>query len=122
MAGFLSGTTGFVKLGVTTYKFGKWKLAIKGGTPKVTNFAGAGYQQLVPGVISGTLSLSGAYDQGNMPLTINTSYVFYCGFDTGIQLSVTAQVSSIDMDNDVEDTPRVNVTAESTGSFTASIT
>ncbi len=118
---FLSGTTGYVKVGSATYAFGKWKLALKGGAPKVTNFAGLGYQQLVGGVKAGTITLSGAYDQGNMPLQINTTYTFHLGLALGIELALPAQVSDIDVDNDVEDAPRVTVTAQSTGEFNAQI-
>ena len=119
---FLSGVTGFVKVGAATYAFGKWKLAIKAGNPKVTNFAGGGYQDLVRGVISATLSCSGAYDVGNMPLAAGTTYVFTLGLSPGVQLSASFLVTSLDVDNDVEDAPRLNITGESTGTFTASIT
>jgi hypothetical protein len=122
MAGFLSGTTGYVKVGVITYRFGKWKITIKAGTPKVTNFAGSGYQQIVPGVVMATITLSGAYDSGNMPLAANSVYAFHLGMDTGVELAIPAQVSGIEADNDVEGTPTVSVTAESTGVFTAAIT
>lgn len=115
-----SGITGFVKLGSTTYAFGKWSLAMKAGTPKVTNFTSA-YQAVVAGVVSATLTLSGPWDYGNMPLVIGTSYVFHLGLDTGVELSLTAIVSGITPENDVEDAARVTVTAESNGSFTAAI-
>lgn len=118
---FLSGTTGFVKIGSTTYKFGKWKLSMKSGVPKTNNFAGGGFQSNVAGMVGATLTFSGPYDQGSMAFAVNTSYAFICGLDTGVELTVTARVSGIDVDNDVEGTPQVSVTAESTGSFTASI-
>jgi hypothetical protein len=118
---FLSGTTGSVKVGSTVYAFDKWRLSMKGGAPKVTNFAGSGYQQLVPGVKSATITLSGPYNQGAMAVAVNTSYAWILGMDTGVEITVTAQVTGIDVDDSVEDAPRVNVTAESTGSFTASI-
>lgn len=121
MAGFLSGTTGFVKLGSTTYKFGKWKLALKAGNPKTTNFAGGGYQSLVTGVISGTVTCSGAYDTGNMALAVGSSYAFHLGLDTGVELTATFLVTSVDVDNDVEGTPQISVTGESTGTFTSAI-
>ena len=116
-----SGTTGYVKLGTTTYAFGKWKVTFKAGAPKVTNFTGSGYQQLVAGVVSGTLTLTGPYDNGNMPLVAGTTYVFHCGSDTGVELTFSAIVTQIEVDDEVEDACRVNVTAESTGSFTAAI-
>lgn len=117
-----SGSTGFVKLGSTAYAFGKWKIAMKSGTPNVTNFTSAGYRQLVAGIIQGTLTCSGPYNSGSMPLAMNTSYVWHLGMDTGIELSVTATLTGLEVDNDVEDAPRINITAEISGSFTSSVT
>lgn len=118
---FLPGTTGYVAIGATTYAFGKWKLAIRGGTPKVTNWSGGGYQQLVAGVVAGTVTVSGAWNVGGMPVAIGALYTFHLGLGTGIELIVNAIVSAIDPENDVEDTPRVSVTAESSGAFVAVI-
>lgn len=118
---FKSGFSGYVLVGSTAYTFGKWKLAMKGGTPKTTNFTSGGYRTLVPGIIEGTITLSGPWNVGSTPLAVNSSYVFHLGLDTGVELVVTAQVSSIEPDNDVEGTPQVSVTAESNGAFVAAI-
>lgn len=117
----LSGTTGYVKLGATTYAFDKWKIAMRGGAPKVTNFTGGGYQQLVAGVVAGTVTLSGPFNSGSMALAVGTSYAFVLGMTTGVELTVTALVTGIDVEDAVEDAPRITVTAESTGTFTASV-
>lgn len=119
---FLSGSTGYVKLGSTAYAFNKWRLDIKAGSPKVTNFTSGGYQQVVPGIVAGALSLSGPYNQGSMAVAVNGTYVFHLGMDTGVELSVSAQVTGVTVENDVEGTPMVSVTAETSGSFTSSIT
>ncbi len=116
-----SGKSGYVVVGNTPFGFGKWKHAMKGGTPKTTNFRTGGYQTVVPGVIESTITLSGPWDVGGMPIAINGVYVFHLGLDTGIELVVTAQVSGIEPDDDVEGTPNVSVTATSTGAFDASI-
>lgn len=118
---FYSGTTGYVTIGTTPYAFGKWKLAIKGGSPKVTNFLSLGFQGVVPGVIQGDITLSGPYNVGGMPLAINGVYVFHLGIYTGVEIVVTAQVTNIEPDDDVDGTPQLSVTATSTGIFTASI-
>lgn len=118
---FISGTAGSVKIGSTPYGFDKWRIAMRSNLPKVTNFTGGGYQQNVGGVVGGTLTLSGPFDSTAMGFTVNTSYVFVLGMDTGVSLTVTARVAGIEVDNSVEDAPRVSVTAESTGSFTAAI-
>ncbi|HEY1191121.1 MAG TPA: hypothetical protein VGE74_26035 [Gemmata sp.] len=117
-----SGKSGYVAVGDVPFAFGKWKLAMKAGTPKTTNFLSGGFQTVVPGVIEGTITLSGPWDVGNMPIGVNGVYPFHLGLDTGVELVVTAQVSGIDADNDVEGTPSVSVTATTTGSFSAAIT
>jgi hypothetical protein len=118
----LSGTTGHVKIGSTSYAFDKWKLAIKAGAPNVTNFTSSGYKQIVSGVIAGTLTISGPYNQGSMAFSVNTTYTWLLGLDTGVELSVSAKLTSLEVDNNVEDSPRVSIGAETSGSFTSSIT
>ncbi|VTR93207.1 unnamed protein product [Gemmata massiliana] len=119
--GYLSGKTGYVQLGSTTYSFGKWKLSMKAGTPKITNWTTNGFQAVVPGVVAATISCSGPWNFGRTPVTLNSVYAFHLGLDTGVELVVNAQVSAIEPENDVEGTPAVSITAESTGTFTASI-
>ena len=117
----LSGIGAATTVGGVTYAFGKWRLSFKSGLPKVNNFTSV-YQQLVVGLLSATLTLEGPYDGGNMPLTAGTSYVFVCKWSNAIILTVTALVESIDGSQDIEDAGRVTVTAQTSGSFTASIT
>lgn len=119
---FLSGTTGYVKLGSTSYSFDKWRMDMKANAPKVTNFTSAGYQVLVAGVIGGTLTLSGPINSGSMALAMNSVYTFHLGLDTGVELAVSAIVTGLVPENDVNDSPRVTVTAETSGAFTSSIT
>lgn len=119
---FYSGTVGYVVLGSTTYSFGKWKLAIKAGAPKTTNYTSGGFQSVVPGVVQGDITVSGPWNVGSTPVAINGVYVFHLGLNTGVELVCTAQVTGIDPENDVEDTPKVSVTATSTGAFGAAIT
>lgn len=119
--GYLSGSKGFVTVGGVPYSFNKWKFPMKGGTPKVSNWTTGPYQAVVPGMIDGTITLSGPWNVGSTPLAVNGVYVFALGLDTGVSLGVTAQVNSIEPDNDQEGTPTVSVTAVSTGAFTAAI-
>lgn len=117
----IGGPSGSVLVGGVAYAFGKWRVSFKSGLPKVNNFTSA-YQQLVAGLLSATLSLEGPYDGGNMPLTAGVSYAFTLKFSNAITLTVTAYVESIDPSQDIEDAARVSVTAQSSGSFTASVT
>jgi hypothetical protein len=116
----IAGPSGSVLVGGVAFAFGKWRFAMKAGLPKVNNFTSA-YQQLVAGLISGTLTLEGPYDAGNMPIAAGTSYAFTLKFSAAVTLTVTCYVEDITPSQDIEDAARVTVTAQSTGSFTAAI-
>lgn len=117
----IGGPSGSVTIGGVPYAFGKWRFSMKSGLPKVNNFTSA-YQLLVAGLLSGTLSLDGPYDGGNMPLAAGVSYAFVLKFSNAITLTVTCFVESIDPSQDIEDAARLSVTAQSSGTFTAAIT
>lgn len=119
---YLSGTTGHVLLGATEYSFGKWRLDMETAVPKVTNFTSGGFQALVSGITKGTITLEGPYNQGNMPLTCGNSYSFVLKWTASVSITVTALITKLSIDDDAEAAPRVNVTAESNGTFTAAIT
>lgn len=120
MPNFIGGTSGSVLVGGVAYNFGKWRFQMKAGLPKVNNFSGA-YQLLVTGLLSGTLTLDGPYDGGNMPLTAGASYAFTLKFSNAITLTATAFVEDITPSQDIEDAARISVTAQSSGSFTAAV-
>lgn len=117
----IGGPSGSVLIGGVAYAFGKWRLQMKGGLPRVNNFTSA-FQQLVAGLASATIQLDGPYDGGNMPLTLLTSYVFTLKYSASISIAVTALVGDITPSQDIEDAGRISVTAESSGPFTISIT
>lgn len=119
---YLSGTSGAVMISSTAYSFAKWKVPMKSGLPKVTNFNSSPYQLLVAGILSATIYLEGPYNQGNMPFTAGTSYAWILKWTPSISLTITAFIEELAVDDDVESSPRVNITAQSSGSFTASIT
>lgn len=118
---YLSGITGAVLIGSTAYSFSKWKVPMKCGLPKVTNFNSAPYQLLVAGILSASIYLEGPYNNTNMPFTCGTSYTWIMRWTALISLTVTAFIEELTPDNDVDGSPRVAITAQSSGSFTAAI-
>lgn len=116
----IGGPSGSVLVGGVAYAFGKWRFSAKTNLPKVNNFTSS-YQQLVAGLWSGTLSIEGPYDAGNMPLTSGTTYTFTLKFSNSYTLSVPAVVESIDSSQDIEDAARISITAQTSGTFTISI-
>lgn len=116
----ISGIYGSVTVGSTPFALGKWKLSMKTNLPKVNNFTAA-FQLLVAGLTSATITASGPYDGGNMPLICGNEYSFTLAYNNTISFVVTAIVESIEPEDDIEDAGRVSITAQSNGVFTAAI-
>lgn len=119
----LSGKSGSVMIGATAYAFSKWSASIKCNIVKANNFTGGGYQQVVAGLLSCSITLEAlTYDQGNMAFTAGNSYTFILGYTTGINLTVTCLVEEIAPSVDVDGGEPIKISGQSNGSFTASIT
>lgn len=118
----LSGLTGGVLVGGTPRGFSKWKLSCKTKAVIRNNWLCSGFQRLVAGFTDGTITISGPYDGGNMPVVCGGVYVFTLQWTANLAIAVTAQVESLDPDNDAEDGPNLSVTAKSTGIFSALVT
>ncbi len=117
----ISGKTGAVLVGSIQYAFGKWEYAMSTGTPKVTNFTGGGYRQIVSGITEGTITVEGPYDEGNMPLTSGNTYTLTLNWNNTISLTGTAILAKLTPSMDVEDAGRIKCVFEVNGTFTAAI-
>lgn len=148
---YISGKSGFVSTdvlgagGAPYFSFNKWSASIKAILPEVTNFTTAGYQTLVSGIVSADLTLTAPINQGllNPAFTqdgepvggppgigagssgtgfaVGSYYTFNLGFTSTLFLVVSALVTGLDVDEDVEGNPILNITAESDGSFAARV-
>ncbi len=118
---YISGKDGYVLVNDAEFAFDKWGLKVKTKTPSVKNFTSQGFEETVKGFTDGTISLSGPYDQGNMPLESGEVYEFHLGWKAGIEIVVNARVQEIGPDVNADDADRVSVTALSQGVFTAAI-
>jgi hypothetical protein len=119
----LSGVEGSVKVGTTAYAFTKWTASMKTVFVKSNNFTMGGYQTGVAGITSATITLeSQTYDEGNMAFTSGNSYDFVLGYTSGVSLTITVMIESIDVTVDYEGGQPVKITGQSNGSFTAAIT
>ena len=116
----MTGINGAVRTSGSSYAFAKWKADMRANLPKVNNFTSS-YQQLVAGMKSATVTLTGPYDQGNMPFTAGASYIFILDWNGSISLTITVLLESIGASQDVEDAGRVELVGQSNGSFTAAI-
>jgi hypothetical protein len=118
----LSGITGSVKISTTEYAFTKWTLEMRCVVVKANNFTGGGYQQVVAGMASATLTLEAdTYDQGNMAFSVGTTYTFTLGYTALVTVDVPVMIESITPTVDYEGGQAIKVVGQSNGSFTASI-
>lgn len=121
---FISGNASYVKLGVLEYSFNKWRLPIDGGVKKFFAF-GHNFQRTLPGGVAGQPQVSGPYNAGNMPLTINALYELHLGWAVGVELVVTARCANIEYGSEINaggDPGQCSVTFESDGPFTVVFT
>jgi hypothetical protein len=103
------------------YAFRRWRLPMDIDLPDVTNFTSAGAYTFIPDCYRGIIELEGAYDAGNMPLTLGGLYSFTLGFQptVPIALVVPAFVKHVEADIDVKREDILKVTAWSSGPFAA---
>ncbi len=90
-----------------------------GETP---NFLASGYMTRVAGMVDSTITLSGAYDLGNMPWVVNTSYSCVLQFTSVVTLTITGLCESITPSVDVTEPEMMEVVVQNNGSFTAAVT
>lgn len=117
---YISGNDGYVKLGTTEYNFGNWKCSIDPGNKKFFAF-GSRFQRTLPGGVAGTITAEGPYNAGNMPLTPGVVYEFHLGYESGLEIVVSARLGPIDFSNAIGaggDPGQVSITADSEGEFT----
>jgi hypothetical protein len=119
----LSGISGSVKIEDVEYAFTKWSLSMKCVVVKANNFTGGGYQQVVGGMISATLTLDAdTYDEGNMTFTVGDTYEFVLGYTSEVDITITVLLESIDATVDYEGGQPIKIVGQSDGGFTAAIT
>jgi hypothetical protein len=118
---YVSGLTGSVKIGATSFSFDRWKLTIKTVLVEVTNFTSGGFQQFVTAITGATLTVSGPYNTGNMAFVCGVAYIWILGFTALIALTVTAIIETLEPDVDAKGRASVSITAQSHGAFTAAI-
>ncbi|QJW98690.1 hypothetical protein [Frigoriglobus tundricola] len=118
----LSGVTGSVSIGATAFAFTKWTLEMKCVVVKANNFTGGGYQQVVAGMVSASLTLEAdTYDQGNMAFSVGETYDFVLGYTSEVNVTVHVLIESISPTVDYENGQPIKISGQSNGSFDAGI-
>src|SRR5215469_2101353 len=126
MAGaYLAGKDASVSLGPlpgTELAFRSWKCSMKAVALKINDFTSRGYQTLIAGFTSATISLEGAYFAEDTALTAGVIEEFILSYSATLDLTVSALITDITPTVDAEKEITLSVTAESTGEFTAEVT
>ena len=89
---------------------------------KINDFTCAGFQLLICGFISATLTLEAAYFAGGTALAVGDIADFELGFSEDLTLTVPALITDLTPTVDAEKEETLSVTADSTGQFDASVT
>lgn len=123
MAGsYLAGKAASVAAGGGPLAFRSWKCAMKAAALKINDFLSGGYQNLIAGFVSATINLAGAYCAGATPFMVGTIYTFTLSFSAGLNLTVPAMVTELTPNVEAEKEITLDLTAESSGAFTAAVT
>ena len=81
-----------------------------------------GYKENIFGLASAKITARGAYPSTDCAITLGASVAFVLGMGGGISFTVTARVSNITPSTDTAGVAEISVSAESNGSFSASVT
>lgn len=118
----LSGISGNVSVDTVDYAFGKWSVEMRCVVVKANNFLGGGYQQIVPGLASATITMEAlTYDGGNMPIAVGDYIALVLSYSATLSLAISVMVESIGVNVDIEAGQPVKVVGQSNGAFTAAI-
>lgn len=117
----LAGKSGSIGFGASNFALREWTVDMRIDPIDTTNFDSAGYKENIAGLIGATISARGPYNQGAMAVTGGSSYAFNLRVNSTTGFAVTARVTSIRLVTGVDNAVQVDISAESTGSFTAAI-
>jgi hypothetical protein len=117
----LHGISASMKIGATAYAFDSFKFSPKNKLADVSNFTGGGYRQFIAGLTDGKVSCTGPYDEGSMAFAVGTSYTLLLIYTGAVEVSCPCICESIDADVKIDDTQKISITFQITGSFVGAI-
>ncbi len=121
-ANFIPGKSGGMLQTATAQAWKKWTAKMFAKLGETPNFLAGGYMTRVPGMTDATVTLSGAYDLGNMPWVVNTAYAVTLQFTSMVTLVISTLCESITPSVDVTEPEQLEVVLQNTGAYTAAVT
>lgn len=120
---YYAGKGASVSIGATSAWTAKeWQLEIDTDAVDTTNMTSQGFRENISGLTKAQITVRGPYFAGGSPITSGTVYTFGLNVGGGIGFSVPGRVTKLRPSTDVEGVAQLEVSAESTGVFTASVT
>ena len=117
---FYAGKNGSVSIGGTTQPLTSWSMEVQSEPIDVTNFSSSGFAESEAGITSANITCSGPYD-GSSGATVGATAAFVLKYEqVGAGFTVTARVTNVSINDEVRGVAQVNITAQSTGSFSVS--
>ena len=114
---FYAGKSGSVSIGASTQPLTDWSLEVASEPIDVTNFSSSGFAENEAGITSANITCSGPYD-GSSGATIGATAAFVLKYEpVGAGFTVTGRVTNVTVSTNVRGVAQVNITAQSTGSF-----
>lgn len=118
----LAGKSGYIAIGANTnFAFAMWTGDISTDALDTTTFSSGGYKENIAGLTGMKISARGPYNNTAMGLTSGNSYAVTLGMSASVTLTCTARLETISITTDVSKPVEVNISMQSTGSFTAAI-
>lgn len=117
----LAGKSGSINLGAAAYAFREWTVDMQTDAIDVTSFSSSGYKENIAGLTSAKISARGPFNSTAMAVTAGSSYAFVLFASGSVSYSINARITSIRVVTEVSKAVEVDISAESTGSFTAAI-
>lgn len=121
-ANYQSGINGFVQIGTTLYRFGKWNLDMEAKYLPVNNFSNVGGQFGVAGISRGELTLEAkTWDAGNMAFVCGTTYTFVLGASATQLYTLSIFVEKISVGSEYEGLVPVKISGQTQGVISPAI-
>lgn len=114
---FYSGKNGSFTIGAEVQKFSDWTIELDSTLVDVTNFSSGGFREKLTGFIGGKITAKGPYDPTMTEPIIGTEGTFILGVGSTYSFTFTGVITKIRYSQDVNDAARIELEAETTGSF-----
>ena len=121
MAGFVAGKLGSVSVGTLAWRAKEWSYPMKADLVDVTNFSSGGFREKLAALIGASVRIKGNHDTAAMAMTCGSTYTITLGVGGGVSFSASFIIDGLTPSTNVEGAAEIEVSGQTTGTFTAAI-